>query len=388
MLLGNLAACNSALMRRREMLYSTMSLTGGLALASRGRASGAGIFGVQMGTPQDLATPIEIFDRLITPTEQFFVRSHFGAPALERKRILTIKGAKQSLNFGASDLKRFKSQTLTAVLQCAGNGRGLQQPHVPGLQWQHGAMGQATWTGVRLVDLLEAAGLSPDAAHVHLQGADRPMAPTVPGFLRSLPLARAVDQTTLVATHMNGQPLTAAHGAPFRLVVPGWSGQSWIKWLQTITPAPQEAEGLFQRTAYRMPKTPVKPGTAMKPEDTIAAALMPVRSVIAKPATNGTVKKGPVDVIGVAFSGDAAIATVDVSVDGGAHWTPAKLEGPAAAGAWQIFRHRHLAAAGEKLVIVARATDKKGQIQPRETVWNPSGYFWNGWHTINVAVAS
>src|SRR5260370_1332734 len=130
---------------------------------------------------------------------------------------------------GAAELSRFKEVSLTAVLQCAGNGRSLMAPRVPGVQWVHGAMGQATWTGVRLADLLDQAGVASDAAHVRIQGADLPPKPTVPAFIRGLPVARAVDPTTQVAYRMNGEPLTLAHGAPFRLVVAGVAGHQRVK---------------------------------------------------------------------------------------------------------------------------------------------------------------
>jgi sulfite oxidase len=343
-----------------------------------------------LGTPQDLGTPLGYFDQLITPTPVFFVRSHFGAPAFNRNRKISIQGGSNPLELGLKDLLSFERVTLTAVLQCSGNGRGLQTPHVPGLQWEHGAMGQATWSGVRLADLLQAAGVTADVAssHVQLQGADRPQAPTVPAFIRSIPLAKAMEANTLVATHMNGEPLTSAHGAPFRLVIPGWSGQNWIKWLSVVRVQKNEAEGFYQRTGYRLPKNPVKPGTAVKPEDTIPVTSMPVRSVIASPADGSVWKKGEREIKGVAFSGEAGIAQVEISLDDGISWSAAKLHGPSGPGIWQVFKHKVSAPAGATLKILARATDTNGQQQPRETVWNPSGYFWNAWHAVNVKVSA
>src|SRR5439155_3708089 len=134
-----------------------------------------------------------------------------------------------------------------AVLQCAGNGRSLHQPRVPGVQWVHGAMGQASWTGVRLADLLGRAGVAAGAAHVQLEGADLPPKPMTPRFVRSIPLARALDPGTLVVSHMNGAPLSLGHGAPFRLVVPGWAGDHWVKWLTSIRVQTGEAEGFYMQ---------------------------------------------------------------------------------------------------------------------------------------------
>src|SRR5262249_4782821 len=152
------------------------------------------------------------------------------------------------------------------VLQCAGNGRGLYNARVPGVQWTHGAMGQATWTGVPLRALLERAGIPKDASHVWLEGADRPPMPTVPCWQRSSPLESAMDESTLVAWAMNGEPLALAHGAPFRLVVPGWTGNHWMKWLRSVRLENQEAGGFFMKTGYRMPTVPLEPGTPLKPE--------------------------------------------------------------------------------------------------------------------------
>jgi sulfite oxidase len=372
-------------MNRRAVL-SSGAFMGGSVLVNA-HADAASVVTQLLGRPQDFETPLGAFDRAITKTEQFFVRSHFGAPAMDASRRLTITGTRKVVELDAAQLQRYKNHSVTAVLQCSGNGRGLHEPHIPGIQWHHGAMGQAIWSGVRLCDLAEDAGIPGDTKHFHLQGHDRPMAPKVPAFLRSLPLERALDPTTLVATHMNGKPLTAAHGAPFRLVVPGWGGQHWLKWLQRIVASPTEAEGFFQRTAYRIPKTPVAPGTAVKPEDTVAATVMPVRSVIARPSDGAALKKGPQEIVGVAFSGEAAIATVEVSIDGGNTWSKAGLEGKAGIGTWQVFRHRLTAKPGDAWKIMARATDERGATQPQSPIWNPSGYFWNAWHTINVVVS-
>jgi sulfite oxidase len=373
-------------MRRRELIQGSML---GIAAASWPRMGQAADQMLrQLNSPQNLATPLSYFDRLLTPEPVFFVRSHFGAPMLDRKRRLSVTGGKQALDLGLDDLKKLPQVKVTAVLQCGGNSRSFHAPRVPGVQWQHNAMGQAEWRGVRLADLLERAGAATDSGHVQLQGADIPQAPTVPKFIRSIPMARAMDPSTIVATHMNGAPLTAAHGAPMRLVVPGWTGQHWVKWLRALNVQAEEAVGFYQRTGYRMPKAPVAPGTAVLPENTVPLTSLVVRSVIGRPADGATMKRGPQEVVGVAFSGEAGIKQVEVSLDGGDSWTVARLEGEPGRGRWQVFRHRFTAEAGKSYRVASRATDVAGTTQPKAPSWNPSGYLWNAWHMVEVKVAS
>jgi len=340
-----------------------------------------------VGTPQDLATPLSWFDRLITPTDVFFVRSHFGPPLMNAGRKLAIDGlVKAPLALTPDELRaKFKETTVTAVLQCAGNGRAFQSPRVPGVQWNHGAMGQATFTGVRLRDVLESVGLTPDARFVHLSGADVPAKKEVPAFVRSIPIARALDPSTLVAWAMNGQPLTLAHGAPLRLVVPGWAADHWIKWLTHLKLDKEEASGFFMQTAYKIPVTPVEPGAAVKPENMRSLTTFPVKSVVARPAEGAKLPAGKQEIAGCAFSGDAALAKVEVSTDDGKTWKAATLEGQADVGRWQVWRHSFDAKPGRQSVRV-RATDKKGNVQPEKAVWNPSGYFHNAWHAVNWEV--
>ncbi len=330
--------------------------------------------------PENLETPLEWLDRLVVPNDVFFVRSHFGVPTIDPDRRVRIEGL-TTLELAPDDLETMPQTTLTAVLQCAGNGRALQEPRVPGVQWLHGAVGQATWTGVRLRDLLDRAGVVSGAAHVGFEGADLPPKPSVPLFHRSIPLERALDPTTIVALRMNGERLSHAHGAPFRLVVPGWSGNHWMKWLRTIRVQQKETPGFYMQTAYRLPRTPIEPGAVVRPEDTVPVTVFPVKSSIALPADGSRRPRGTQEVAGVAFSGLAPIARVEVSVDGGSSWREAALEGESGTGRWQVFRYRFRAGPGPATA-VARATDAQGNIQPERPSWNPSGYFWNAWHAV------
>jgi len=353
------------------------------------RAAGGGTFLQHSGAPQqNLATPTSYFDRLLTPNDVFFIRSHFGPPALDLRRKLRIEGTQKTLELGLTELKKFPEVTVTAVLQCAGNGRAMMAPKVPGIQWVHGAMGQATWTGVRLKDVLDVAGVDPERGWVHVLGADNPNKPTVPAYLRGLPLAKASDPLTLIAYKMNGDPLMLAHGAPFRLVLPGWSGNHWMKWLKLIKLDSQPPKGFYMEKGYRFPKAKIAPGTAVKPEDMVPVEALPVKSLIARPTEGEHLTPGPQEVVGVAFSGLAPMAQVEVSVDGGVHWAKASLEGEAGLGLWQVFRYAFEANRPGEWIALARATDARGNTQPEQPLWNPSGYFWNAWHTVPFTVAS
>jgi DMSO/TMAO reductase YedYZ molybdopterin-dependent catalytic subunit len=249
-------------------------------------------------------------------------------------------------------------------------------------------MGQATWTGVRLADVLARARVQPGAAHLQLTGADLPPKPTVPRYVRGFPLARALDPSTILAYRMNGEPLSLAHGAPLRLVVPGWTGNHWVKWLTDIDVRKDEAEGFYMKTGYRLPKQPVVPGTAVPPEQTQPLSQFPVKSVIGRPTDGATTRVGPQEVVGVAFSGVAPIARVEVSINEGRAWSEARLEGEPGVGRWQVFRHRFDAARPGTLRAMARATDASGAVQPATAQWNPSGYLWNAWHSVTWTVTA
>lgn len=365
---------------RRELLLASPALM----LAAR-TAQGAP-FEVLADHPQQLQTPLSALDGLLTPTERFFVRSHFGPPRLDRARSLSVSGlVTGKVTWSMAALRKLPVHAVTAVLQCAGNGRALFQPPIPGVQWQHGALGQARWTGVRLSTLLEKAGLQPGAAHVHLVGADRTPRPQTPPFVRSIPLEKALHPDTLVAWEMNGAPLTLEHGAPLRLVVPGWAGDHWLKWLVGIEVSAEEHPGFFVQKAYRIPPRPVAPGTKVPPEQMEPVTTMPVKSLITSPEEGASVNAGTVEVRGIAFSGHGAVDRVEISVDGGSAWQRAVLEGDPGMGRWQLFRLQVPATPGA-MSVLARATDSAGNVQPEAAVWNPSGYFWNAWHRVNWSV--
>lgn len=336
--------------------------------------------------PLDAESPVEVFDRWITPNDLFFVRSHFGAPAVGLAPwSLTIAGlVGKSRTLALKDLERFEQVTVPAVLQCSGNGRGLFAPRPAGVGWERGAVGHAEWSGVRLKDLLEEVGLGRGAAHVQSLGSDAPPNPKTPAFHRSIPLEKALDPRTIVATRMNGEPLPRLHGGPLRLIVPAWTGNHWMKWLRMLTVADEEAPGAFQQTSYKISKAPTPPGVAPNPEDMVSLTAMNVKSLIARPSRGAVLEPGPVEVRGVAWTGVGVVTRVEVSVDGGP-WQIAKLEGRVLEGSWRLWTFAWKAKAGKHALRV-RATDSEEQTQPETPPWNKSGYLWNGIDEVSCVV--
>jgi len=335
---------------------------------------------VRSTLPLDAETPVEVFEHFLTPNRLFFVRSHFGPPAvgLAAPWRLEVDGmVDRPLSLGLDDLAGLDRVTLPAVLQCSGNGRAFYSPTIPGVGWARGAVGNAEWSGVRLADVLTRAGLKPDVAHVQLHGADAPPNPKTPAFFRSIPLARALDAGTILATSMNGEPLPRLHGGPIRLVVPGWAGNHWIKWLRKVTLARDEAPGFYMQTGYKMPKVPTPPGVDPKPADLVPVTTLNVKSLIARPLDGATLPAGKVEVKGVAWTGDGIVTKVEVLTGPEASWAPATLLGDARPGTWRSWTFTWEATPGRH-TLRARAADSRGEVQPEATAWNKSGYLWNG----------
>ncbi len=357
------------------------------------RGQGTGPLTVRVMRPFDAETPVREFTSWLTPNERFFVRSHFGPPPTETVEPeawrLTVKGlVKEGLSLKLKDLQQFEPVTLTSVLQCSGNGRAYHRPQVPGVQWEHGAVGNAQWTGVRLRDLLQQAGVKPQGLHVQLQGADRPVLATVPLFTRSIPLSKAVHPDTLLAYEMNGRPLPLLHGAPLRVITPGWMAESCTKWLTEITVRADESPGYFMQQAYRMPETSIQPGSGLPGTAMIPVEEMVVKSLIAAPGEGDTVRKGPVTIQGVAWAGDVSVAQVEVSCDDGRTWEPARFIGDDQPYAWRQWQYIWNAKAAGPTAILCRATDFRGERQPKKSPWNPGGFLWSGWDRLSVTVAA
>ena len=337
------------------------------------------------GYPQNAETPLELLTDYLTPNELFFVRSHWipRMPDLKTWRLTVDGDVGKPLKLMLADLKKLPRAEATCVLQCAGNGRALHEPVVPGVQWMYGAVGNAKWRGVRLKDVLDRAGLKDGVKHLHLFGSDDPPQ-KVPPFHRSIEIAKALDDCIL-AWEMNGQPLPPQHGAPLRLVVPGWAGDHWMKWLVRLSASAEEQKGFYMDTAYRWPLAPGAPGVAFKPEEMRPLTGMSVKSNITtapKQAKVGIART----IRGFAFSGAPDIEKVEVSEDNGDTWSAATLDPRHDPYAWRLWSYQWTPRAPGSVRLFARATDSRGAVQPREAIWNQSGYLYNSWHSVTVEV--
>ncbi len=341
---------------------------------------------VRSPRPADLEMPLDGFDQWITPLDRFFVRCHTFTPEpvnLAEWRLKLDGVVNRPLTLSMDDLKKMPSVELVGVLECAGNGRSFYQPRVAGTQWEFGSVGNARWAGVRFRDVLEKAGLKDSAQNILLDGLDVPLG-KMPDFQRTVPVKKALHPDTLLAYEMNGQALPIEHGFPLRLIVPGWAGDSWVKWLGHIEVLDREFEGFWMKTAYRHPTHPVEPGTAVDPKEMVPVTDLNVKSVIATPGA-GWIKPGRVRISGTAWSNTSPVTRVDVSVDGGSTWKPAKLGKDKGQYAWRLWQLDWLAAQGQH-TLVARASNAAGQKQPLQQEWNPSGYLWNVAQRVNVEV--
>lgn len=333
----------------------------------------------------DAETPLDLLTDYLTPNNLFFVRHHWQPrPPEPRSWRLVVDGqVERPLELSLADLRRMPETSVTCVLQCAGNGRSFHSPPIPGIQWRHGAVGNARWTGVRVREVLERAGLRAGARHLHAAGSDIPPG-KVPPFHRSLELDKALDDA-IIAYAMNDQPLPNLHGAPARLVVPGWAGDHWMKWLTRLSAQPEPQTGFFMDVAYRYPRTPGPPGTAFRPDEMAPLTELFVKSSFSDPPER--VRPGSrVTLRGFAFSGAPDIARVEISEDDGATWREASLDPRHAPYAWRLWTFRWTPSRPGRHVLLARATDSRGSVQPREPVWNQSGYLWNGWHAAAIQV--
>ncbi|MGB2834445.1 MAG: sulfite oxidase [Candidatus Sulfotelmatobacter sp.] len=337
----------------------------------------------------DLESPVAYFNTWLTPVPHFFVRNHMFEPTEldPHDWLLSIGGeVEKPITLNLAELSKIETHSVVNTLECAGNGRSLHRPQVPGIQWGKGAVGTARFSGPRLRDVLQRAGVKPTGKHVMFRGLDE-VPGKVPPFIRSIPIAKALDADTILATHMNGSPLPKHHGFPARVLVPGWIGAASCKWLTEIKVLEAEFVGNFMSGGYRVPNQPAKPGEAVKPEDTHPLTALNVKSVIAGPTDGANLKAGNIRVHGAAWAGEADIEKVEISTDGGTTWIPAKLGHDQAHYAWRLWALDWKPGKIGDYTILSRATDNQGRTQPATAVWNPSGYLNNAIDQVKVHVS-
>jgi DMSO/TMAO reductase YedYZ molybdopterin-dependent catalytic subunit len=348
---------------------------------------------LQRTRPPLLETPLEVFDQSVfTPNDRFFVRWHWAVIPSEINvdafRLAVRGHVNQALSLSLNDIQALPQFELVAVNQCSGNSRGYFQPRVSGGQWSNGAMGNARWTGVRLKDVLDRAGVKAGAVAVRFNGLDEPVVPDAPDFMKSLAIDHARDGEVMLAYAMNGDQLPLLNGFPLRLVVPGWYSTYWVKMLNDVEVLDQPDTNYWTKTAYTIPDTPhanITPGeTGVK---MIPINRMVPRSFITNIKAGDMLKvSAPTAARGIAFGGDAGVSRVDFSSDGGKTWLPAELdkdEGKYSFRRWQTplsFADR-----GDRVLMV-RCTNTTGEMQTDIPNWNPAGFMRNVIEQTNVVV--
>ena len=332
--------------------------------------------------------------RMLTPLDAFYGRNHGPIPRPDPVawRLLVGGLVERELELSVEDLRRqFAERTLTATLQCAGNRRAgfLKVRDIPGEDpWSSGATSTAEWTGASLAEVLQSSGLRDRAAHVAFAAPDVSQIAIPPQpYGGSISLQKALAGEVLLAWAMNGQILPPMHGAPVRVVVPGYIGARSVKWVDRITVQDRPSDNYFQATAYRLLPADADPGTA-GPGDGLALGSVAVNSAILQPEDGAVLAAGPTEISGYALAGDdRGIARVDVSCDGGRRWTQADLGADAGPWAWRVWRAVIDLPAGPA-EIVARAWDTAAAAQPESPahLWNPKGYVNNSWARLQVTV--
>jgi len=348
--------------------------------------------------PLNAETPAHLLDDRVTPASRLFVRNNgtppvpssidpstwaveFGGESVKRELSLTIDELK----------KRFKHYSYQLQLECGGNGRSEFVPPASGNQWSVGAVGCPEWTGVRLRDVLEHVGIKDDAVYVAYYGADRHASgdPTKAPISRGVPVAKAMEDESLIAWAMNGEDIPLMNGYPLRLVCAGWPGSVSGKWLNRIVVRDRVHDGAkMTGDSYRVPCKPVAPGSEVPAEEMCIIESMPVKSLITFPKSGVEhALDKQLAVRGHAWAGDLEVTQVDVSIDFGSTWHKAELEAPANRLAWQHWSTNLGFPMAGYYEIWARATDSAGRAQPMVMPgWNPKGYLNNACHRIAVQV--
>ena len=339
--------------------------------------------------PLNLEMPFGSLDGFLTPVDRFFVRSHFSIPQIDVNAWrLKIEGEVETpFELTYDEVREMKSHTTPVTMECAGNGRAFLTPQASGAQWERGAVSNAEWTGVQLTDVLRRAGLKNSVREVIFEGADRGEIKEPPGpageiyYARSMPLKKA-NEDVLLAFKMNGEELTPAHGAPLRLIVPGWYGMASVKWLARIIASPHPFNGYYQTIDYayreRGPSAPTL----------VPITEMQVKAQIARPGFADAVHAGELyRICGAAWTTEAEITKVEISTNSGATWHDTQLLGEPIRNAWRLWEYDwRVPTKPGKATLVARATDSEGRTQPTERDQDRRSYMVNHLLPIEVEV--
>ncbi|HTV34101.1 MAG TPA: molybdopterin-dependent oxidoreductase [Methylocella sp.] len=342
--------------------------------------------------PPNYETPFADLGTPITPNDAFFVRYHLAdIPSVQAEDWqLSVggPGADGELKLGLAELKKLPAFELVAVCQCSGNRRGLFEPHVAGVQWGNGAMGCARWKGARLKDVLDLVGLKKEVVEITFDGADGPVLDTTPDFVKSLPIWKAVEDTTLIAYEMNGEPLPHWNGFPARIIVPGWTATYWVKHVTRIGALTKPFDGFWMKTAYRIPvgKFPlVERFLSQENAVNMPITEILVNSLITSPNDGTSVRAGHrLAIRGMAWDGGYGIISVELSPDNGESWVQATLGEDFGNYAVRPWMHEFTPKARGTFSIKVRATNRLGQTQPNELIQNASGYYHNIVQTLRL----
>jgi sulfite oxidase len=342
-------------------------------------------------------TPEHLLDDDTTPIDKFFIRNNGQIPEAAKDadnwKIVVDGEVNQKLELTLAELKaKFRPVTQRMVLECGGNGRSFFSPQARGNQWTNGGVGCAEWTGVRLADVLKAAGVKSSAVFTGHYGADRNLADASKDAIsRGVPIKKALDANNLIVFAMDGQPLPNIHGGPVRLIIPGWPGSVSSKWLTRIWVREKLHDGPgMGGTSYRVAINPMVPGDRPDEKNFRDLESMPVRSIITSPMNGTSFGKDvrEVKLRGAAWAGDFTVRRVDISIDFGASWKRAQLTAPKNPYDWQRWTATVKLPSEGYYEIWTRATDSRGVMQPHVAgSWNPQGYGGNPMHRIAIRIA-
>ena len=346
--------------------------------------------------PPNYETPVAFFNDAITPNDRFFVRWHLAnIPLVDAATWrLGVGGdaAAQELSLTLEQLKRdFEPFEIVAVCQCSGNRRGLSDPHVPGVEWGYGAMGNARWKGARLKDILARAGLRKEAVEIAFDGADTPALEATPDFVKSIPAWKAIDENTLVAYEMNGAPLPHWNGFPARIVVPGWTATYWMKQVVSIRALTTPLKNFWVNTAYRIPKGRfplVDRFVSQESETTTPITEMVVNSLITNLEDGQRFRAGrPIVVKGIAWDAGYGIRRVEISLDEGRSWQAAEIGADLGRFSFRPWHYAFTPRARGRSNVMARASNAQGSTQVSELIFNGPGYHNNVMQKIGIEIA-